>query len=260
MMEYKLLKMEKKEGVGIILFTNAKAMNPTNANSVMELTDAFTKFNNDPEVGAVVITGGDQVFSAGGDIPYMSEATPQDMEVFIGNAHAMCELVTSSPKPYIAAIAGPALGGGTEMAITCDIRIAADNALFGLPEINLGIVPGCGGTQRLGRAIGWSRARYMVLTGEIIDAQTALNIGLVNKVVPTAELQETAFKLARSLARKSPAALRTAKEAMNFAENNSLDYGLEHEQKVWSLLFAGSDQTEGMKAFLEKRRPNYTGK
>lgn len=259
-MEYKLLKMEKKEGVGIILFDNAKAMNPTNPESVAELTAAFTDLNNDPEVKAVIITGGDKVFAAGGDIPYMAEAGVREMEEFIGSAHVMCGLITSSPKPYIAAIAGPALGGGTEISVACDIRIAADNAIFGLPEINLAIVPGCGGTQRLGRAIGWSRARYLVLTGEIIDAQTALSIGLVNKVVPADQLQETAFKLARSLARKSPTALRTAKEAMNYAENNSLDAGLEHEQKVWSLLFAGADQTEGMKAFLEKRKPVYTGK
>lgn len=259
-MEYKLLKMEKKEGVGIILFDNAKAMNPTNPDSVRELTMAFTEMNNDPEVQAVVMTGGDKIFAAGGDIPYMAEASVQEMEEFIHDAHAMVELVTSSPKPYIAAIAGPALGGGTEMSLACDIRIAADNAIFGLPEINLGIMPGCGGTQRLGLAVGWSRARYMVLTGEIIDAQTALNIGLVNQVVPASELQETAFKQARSLARKSPAALRSAKESMNYAQNNALISGLEHEQKVWSLLFAGSDQTEGMKAFLEKRRPKYTGK
>ena len=259
-MEFKLLKMEKKEGVGIILFDNAKSMNPTNPESVRELSVAFTEMNADPEVRAVVITGGEKVFAAGGDIPYMAEASPQEMGEFIGNSHYMCSLITSSPKPYIAAIAGPALGGGTEISIACDIRIAADNVLMGLPEINLGIVPGCGGTQRLGRAIGWSQARYLVLTGEMFDAQTALKIGLVNKVVPAAELQETAFKLARSLARKSPAALRTAKEAMNYAENTFLNVGLEHEQKVWSLLFAGSDQTEGMKAFLEKRRPEYTGK
>lgn len=259
-MDYKLLKMDRKEGVGIIFFDNAKAMNPTNPSTVGELTSAFNELNNDPEVRAVIITGGDKLFSAGGDIPYMADAQVREMEEFIGTAHVMCGLITSSPKPYIAAIAGPALGGGTEISLACDIRIAADNAIFGLPEINLAIVPGCGGTQRLGRAIGWSRARYMVLTGEIIDAQTALNIGLVNKVVPAAELEETAFKLARSLARKSPAALRTAKEAMNYAENNSLTAGLEHEQKVWSLLFAGADQTEGMKAFLEKRKPVYTGK
>lgn len=259
-MEYKLLKMEKKEGVGIVLFDNAKSMNPTNPESVAELTSAFVEMNNDPEVKAVIITGGDKVFAAGGDIPYMAEASVQEMEEFIGNAHAMVELITSSPKPYIAAIAGPALGGGTEISLACDIRIAADNAIFGLPEINLGIVPGCGGTQRLGRAIGWSRARYLVLTGDIIDAQTALSMGIVNKVVPAAELEEAAFKLARSLARKSPTALRTAKAAMNYAENNSLDAGLEHEQKIWSLLFAGQDQTEGMKAFLEKRKPVYTGK
>lgn len=259
-MEFKLMKMEKKEGVGIVLFDNAKAMNPTNPDSVRELTVAFTELNNDPEVHAVVITGGDKVFAAGGDIPYMAEASPQEMEEFISNAHLMCDLVANSPKPYIAAVAGPALGGGTEMTLVCDICIAADNAMFGLPEINLGIVPGCGGTQRLGRAVGWRRASYMILTGEIIDAQTALNIGLVNKVVPAAELQETAFKQARALGRKSPAGIRTAKQAINYAQNNSLTSGLEHEQKIWSLLFAGSDQTEGMKAFLEKRRPVYTGK
>ncbi|CFW96000.1 Crotonase superfamily [Syntrophomonas zehnderi OL-4] len=259
-MEYQLMKMEKKEGVGIILFDNAKAMNPTNPDSVRELTIAFTDLNSDPDIKAVLITGGDKVFAAGGDIPYMAEASVQEMEEFIRSAHAMCELITASPKPFVAAIAGPALGGGTEIAVACDIRIAADNAIFGLPEINLGIMPGCGGTQRLGHAIGWSRARYMVLTGEIIDASTALSIGLVNQVVPAAELQESAFKQARALARKSPAAIRAAKHAMNYAQNNSLDSGLKHEQKVWSLLFAGSDQTEGMRAFLEKRRPNYTGR
>lgn len=259
-MEYKLMKMEKKEGVAIILFDNAKSMNPTNPESVAELTRALIEVNNDPEVRAVILTGGDKVFAAGGDIPYMAEASVQEMEEFIGNAHDMVDLIATSPKPYIAAIAGPALGGGTEVALACDIRIAADNAIFGLPEINLGIVPGCGGTQRLGRAIGWSRARYLVLTGDIIDAQTAFNMGIVNKVVPVAELEEAAFKLARSLARKSPTALRTAKAAMNYAENNSLKAGLEYEQKVWSLLFAGEDQTEGMKAFLEKRKPNYTGR
>ncbi|MEA1960656.1 MAG: enoyl-CoA hydratase-related protein [Bacillota bacterium] len=259
-MEYKLMKLSKKEGVGIVLFDNAKEMNPTNPDSIRELTCAFTDLNNDPEVHAVIITGGDKVFAAGGDIPYMSEASAQDMEEFINNSHMMIELITSSSKPYIAAVAGPALGGGNEMTLACDICIAADNAVFGQPEINLGIVPGCGGTQRLGRAIGWRRAQYMILTGEIINAQTALNIGLVNQVVPASELQETAFKLARSLGRKSPAAIRTAKQAMNYAQNNSLSSGLVHEQKIWSMLFAGSDQTEGMKAFLEKRRPVYTGK
>lgn len=259
-MEYTTLKLERREGVGIILFDNAKAMNPTNPTTLTELTAAVTEFNNDDEVHAVVITGGDNVFSAGGDIPYMSEANPREMEEFIRDAYIMNDLIASSPKPYVAAIAGPALGGGTELALSCDIRIAAENAVFGLPEINLAIIPGGGGTQRLGRAIGWSRARYLILTGEIIDVQTAYQFGIVNKVVPTEELQEFAFKLARSLGRKSPAALRTAKAAMNFAENNSLDAGLEYEQKVWSLLFAGDDQTEGMKAFLEKRRPTYTGK
>ncbi len=258
-MEYKTIKLERRDAVGIILLDNAKSMNSTTSASLKDLAVALHEFNNDPEVRAIVITGGENIFSAGGDIPYMSEASPREMEDFIRDAHLTNNLITSSPKPYIAAIGGPALGGGTELALTCDIRIAAENAVFGLPEINLAIIPGGGGTQRLGRAVGWSRARYLILTGEIFDAAAALEMGLVNKVVPTAELEETAFKLARSLTYKSPAALRTAKEAINYAENNSLDAGLVHEQKIWSLLFAGSDQTEGMKAFLEKRRPVYTG-
>ncbi|HZK43384.1 MAG TPA: enoyl-CoA hydratase/isomerase family protein [Syntrophomonadaceae bacterium] len=258
-MEYKLVKLSKKEGVGTVLLDNAKAMNPTNTDSVRELAAAFTQFNQDPEVKAIVVTGGETVFSAGGDIPYMSEAGPQEMEEFIEGAHGIMNMIASSPKPYVAAIAGPALGGGTEFALACDIRIAADNAIFGQPEINLGIIPGGGGTQRLGLAVGWSHARYLILTGEIIDAKRAFEIGLVNQLVPLAELEDKAFRLARALGRKSPAALRTAKKAMNYAMNNSLDAGLEHEQKIWSLLFAGSDQTEGMKAFLEGRRPTYTG-
>jgi len=259
-MEFKTLIYEKVDGVATVTFNRPEAMNASNAASVTELSKAVDIIENDDEVRAVVFTGGTNVFAAGGDIKYMSEADAQEMERFIARAHALHDRIAASSKPYIAAIAGLALGGGCELALACDIRIAADNAILGQPEINLAIIPGAGGTQRLPRVVGSGWARHLILTGEMIDAQTALKIGLVTKVVAVDELLETARKLAKSLGHKSPGAMSAAKKCLLLSETTDLAAGLAYEQKAWAFLFCSEDQTEGMKAFLEKRRPQYQGK
>ncbi|MGE5381731.1 MAG: enoyl-CoA hydratase/isomerase family protein [Methylocystaceae bacterium] len=259
-MEFKTIIYEKKDGVVTITFNRPEAMNSSNANSVADLSRAVDTIENDDEVRAAVFTGGTNIFAAGGDIKFMSEADPQEMERFIAKAHAMHDRIAASSKVYIAAIGGLALGGGCELALACDIRIAAENAILGQPEINLGIIPGAGGTQRLQRVVGSGWARHLILTGEMIDVQTAFKIGLVTKVVAAEELLETAHKMAKSLGYKSPGAVSAAKKCLALSENTDLSTGLLYEQKAWSFLFCSEDQTEGMKAFLEKRRPQYKGK
>lgn len=259
-MEFKSLIYEKFDSVVMMTFNRPEAMNSSNAQSVSELSLAVDQIEADDTVRAAIFTGGPNIFAAGGDIKYMSEADPLEMEKFIARAHALHDRIAASPKPYIAAIGGLALGGGCELALACDIRIAAENAILGQPEINLSIIPGAGGTQRLPRVVGSGWARHLILTGEMIDAQTALKIGLVTKVVPADELLDTAKKLAKSLSYKSPLAMAAAKKCLLMSETTDLSTGLAYEQKAWSFLFCGQDQTEGMKAFLEKRKPSYTGK
>ncbi|NLB53726.1 MAG: enoyl-CoA hydratase/isomerase family protein [Syntrophomonadaceae bacterium] len=259
-MDLQTLIYEKGDGIATITFNRPKEMNSTNELVIDEMTKVVNDANADDEVGAVIMTGGTNIFAAGGDIKYMSEASPLVAERFIGKCHRMMESMAAAPKPYIAAIAGLALGGGCEIALACDIRLAADNAIFGQPEINLAIIPGGGGTQRLSRVVGSGWARHLILTGEMIDADTAFKIGLVTKVVPVDELMETAKKYAKSLSRKSKGAMAAAKKCLLISDTTDLATGLTYEQKAWAFLFAGEDQTEGMKAFLEKRRPVYTGK
>jgi len=225
-----------------------------------ELSWAVDEIEADGTGKAVIFTGGPNIFAAGGDIKFMSEADPLEMEKFIARAHLRHDKIANSPKPYIAAIGGLALGGGRELALACDIRIAAENAILGQPEINLAIIPGAGGTQRLPRVVGSGWARHLILTGEMIDAQTAYKIGLVTKVVPADQLLETARKMAKSLSHKSPLAMAAAKKCLQWSETSDLPTGLAYEQKAWSFLFCSQDQTEGMKAFLEKRKPSFTGK
>lgn len=259
-MEFKTIIYEKVGGVVTVTFNRPETLNASNAASVAELSAAVDAIENDNEVRAAIFTGGTKLFAAGGDIKYMSEADPQEMERFIAKAHALHDRIAASSKPYIAAIAGLALGGGCELALACDIRIAADNAILGQPEINLAIIPGAGGTQRLNRVVGSGWARHLILTGEMIDAQTAFKIGLVTKVVAADDLLETAKKLAKSLGYKSPGAMSAAKKCLLLSETTDLATGLAYEQKAWSFLFCSADQTEGMKAFLEKRRPQFLGK
>lgn len=259
-MDFKTIKYEKKDGLAVITLHRPEAMNSSNATSIAELNYVTKDIDQDDTVKSALITGGDKVFAAGGDIKFMSEASPLEMEAFIADCHAMHDRIAASPKPYVAAIAGLALGGGCELALACDIRIAAEGAVFGQPEINLAIIPGAGGTQRLTRVVGAGWARHLILTGEMIDVKTAFNIGLVTKVVPVEELQETALKYAKSLGKKSPNAIKSAKKCLQYSENTDMPSGLAYEQKAWAFLFCGEDQTEGMQAFLQKRKPVYRGK
>ena len=260
-MDLKTLTYEKGEdGVATITFNRPKEMNPTNQLTISELNTVVNDANNDDAVTAVIVTGGPNIFAAGGDIKYMSEVGPLEAEAFINKCHLVMDSISTSSKPYVAAIGGLALGGGCEMALACDIRLAADNAVFGQPEINLAIIPGGGGTQRLSRVVGSGWARHLILTGEMIDAKAAFSIGLVTKIVTPEELLETAHKYARSLGRKSKGAMAAAKKCLLLSDTTDLATGLTYEKKAWSFLFGGEDQKEGMKAFLEKRRPEYTGK
>jgi enoyl-CoA hydratase len=259
-MELETLIYEREKDLAIVTFNRPEAMNASNATSVKELNRVVDEIEADDEIKAVVMWGGPKVFAAGGDIKYMSEAKPLEAEKFIARAHAVHDKIAASGKPYVAAIAGLALGGGCELALACDIRIAAENSYFGQPEINIGIIPGAGGTQRLNRVVGSGWARHLILTGEIIDAKTAFKIGLVTKLVPPEELFETAKKFAKSLGHKSPNAVSAAKKCLFLSETTDMPTGLAYEQKAWAFLFGTEDQTEGMKAFLEKRRPNYQGK
>lgn len=259
-MEFKTLILEKVDYLATITFNRPEAMNASNAQSIADLTAAIADIEADDNIKAVIIWGGPKVFAAGGDIKYFSEAGHLEMEAFIAKCHAVHDTIAASAKPYVAAIAGLALGGGLEMALACDIRIATDNAIFGLPEINIGIIPGAGGTQRLPRVVGSGWARHLILTGDMIDAQTAFKIGLVTKIVAADEILETAQKVAKGLAKKSPMGIRSAKKCIALSENVDLPAGLAYEQKAWAFLFSGTDRAEGMKAFLEKRKPVYTCK
>lgn len=259
-MQYENILFVKENGIGIITLNRPQALNATNAQLVMELSTLWDEIEKDDTVRAVIITGSPKAFAAGGDIKFMSSATPLAMEGFIAKAHEMHDKIAFSSKPVVAAIAGLALGGGCELALACDIRIAAENAKFGQPEINLGIIPGAGGTQRLGRLVGAGWARHLILTGMMIDAQAALQIGLVTKVVALEELMHEAKKLASELAAKGAVAMSTAKKCMNHSENVDLPSGLAYEQKAWAFLFSTEDQKEGMEAFLEKRLPVFQGK
>lgn len=259
-MEFQTLLLEKDGYLATITFNRPEAMNASNQQTNADLLAAVADVEADDNIKAVIMTGGPQVFAAGGDIKYFSTAGHLEMEAFIAKCHLVHDIMANSAKPYIAAIAGPALGGGLEMALACDIRIAAENAIFGLPEINIGIIPGAGGTQRLPRVVGSGWAKHLVLTGDMIDAKTAFKIGLVTKVVAPDALMETAKKTAKGLAQKSQMGIRSAKKCLNLSETTDMPTGMAYEQKAWAFLFSGSDRAEGMKAFLEKRKPNYVNK
>lgn len=259
-MEFNTLLYEKENGIGIITLNRPKAFNALNDEIMRELGQLLDAIAADDEVKAVILTGGNKAFAAGGDIAYMLNADPLKAEAFIALCHETIDKIENLDKPVIAAIAGLALGGGCELAMGCDIRIAAEGTKFGQPEINLGIMPGAGGTQRLARLVGPGWAKHLILTGDPIDAAAALRIGLVTKVVPVESLMDEAKKLAAKLAAKGPIAMRMAKKCINYGANVDLPSGLVFEQKTWAFLFATEDQKEGMQAFLDKRKPDFRGK
>lgn len=259
-MAYETILVEIEEGIATITLNRPEVLNALNSQVFIELGEAAQTLSIDNSVRAVIITGGDKVFAAGADIRQMASATAVDVSTGARPSLISFNLIEAMPKPVIAAIAGYALGGGCELTLVADVRIAADNAQFGLPEIKLGILPGGGGTQRLPRLIGAGKAKELIFSGDFITAEEALRIGLVNKVVPVDQLLMEAKKMAKKFASRGAVAIQMAKTCVNEGLRMDLEMGLQYEHKCFSLLFATEDQKEGMKAFVEKRKPNFQGK
>lgn len=257
---YETLLFEKRERVGIITINRPDKRNALNIKTREEGAALLDELRNDASINVVVITGaGDKAFIAGADIAEFAGRTAM-MQRDVMTARSLFTAIDTFPKPIIAMINGYCLGGGCELALACDIRIASETASFGQPEINLGIIPGGGGTQRLTRLVGEGKAMEMILTGEIIDAKSAYQIGLVNHVFPPDVLQAKTMEIANRIAEKSPIALSLAKEAVKLASRSSLDEGLRREVDLFALCFSTEDKNEGVSAFLEKRKPEFKGK
>jgi len=257
-MEYENVLVDLDGPVGVVTLNRPRVLNAFSPALVGELNDALGRLDADPEVRAAVLTGGPRVFAAGADIGDMSERSP--VEQLQRDQTGRWGPVAAFTKPLIAAVNGYALGGGCELALMCDLIVAGDSARFGQPEINLGIIPGAGGTQRWPRTVGKYVAMEVNLGGAPITAQRAYQLGLVNKVVPAEVTIEVARGIAHQLAAKAPVALRLAKESVNRALETSLQEGLAVERKNFYFLFATEDQKEGMRAFLEKRKAQFAGR
>jgi len=243
--------------IALLELNRPKELNALNLQLMAELRDALKGLDADDSVRVIIITGNEKAFAAGADIKQMANKTAIDM--LKADQFSTWDQIRKTTKPLIAAVSGFALGGGCELAMTCDMIIASETAKFGQPEIKIGVIPGAGGTQRLTRAIGKARAMEMVLTGNFISAEEAKAYGLVNKVVPIELYLDEATKLAAQIATMSPIAARLAKEAVNRAFETHLDEGLHFERKNFYLAFSSEDQKEGMQAFIEKRPPKFTG-
>ncbi len=257
-MSYEFILVEREGPVAIVTLNRPQQLNALSYGLIKELALALEALDQDAEIRAIVLTGGEKVFAAGTDIKEMADATPFDDR--LQGRLAFRDRINRISKPVIAAVSGLTLGGGCELAMCCDIIIASETARFGQPEVNLGIIPGSGGTQRLTRTVGKYRAMEMVLTGDFINAAEAHTLGLVTKIVPVEFLIEEAKGIAKKIAAKPPLAVKFAKAAVLKAFETSLGEGLEFERKSFYLLFASEDKREGMKAFIEKRKPEFKGK
>ncbi len=259
-MPYKNLLIENENGITTVIINRPKAMNALNELTLIELQDAFIHLTEDKATQVIIITGsGEKAFIAGADIAAMQSLTALEARQFAKLGHQVMRYIEACPKPVIAAVNGFALGGGCELALGCDIRIAADNARFGQPEVNLGIIPGFGGTQRLARLIGKGRALELILTGNMVDAAESYRIGLANKIVPQEQLLETAKQMATTIISKGSYAVRLAKEAVRNGLEIDLERANQYESELFGLCFATADQKEGMEAFLEKRQADFKG-
>jgi enoyl-CoA hydratase len=260
-MAYENILFQVDQGIATITFNRPKALNALNQALLAELSRALDEIAADEGVRVLVLTGaGEKAFVAGADITELATFTALQAKVFSRAGHVIIAKLQELPIAVMAAVNGFALGGGSEIALACDFIYAADNAKFGLPEINLGLIPGFGGTQRLPRLIGASRAKELIFTGKMISAAEALQIGLVNKVVPAAELMEEALKTARDIAGKGRVSLREAKQAINRGLNTDIATGCSIEVDAFALTLASIDAKEGTAAFLEKRKAVFTGK
>lgn len=258
-MEYQFILVENnyRKHTALVQLNRPKELNALNLQLMLELKDALEKLDKDEEVRCIVITGNEQAFAAGADIKQMESRTAIDLLKI--DQFETWDQIRKTKKPVIAAVSGFALGGGCELAMTCDMIVASESAKFGQPEIKIGIMPGAGGTQRLTRAVGKALAMEMVLTGKFISAEEAKNAGLVNKVVPDELYLEEAMKLAAEVCQMSPIATRLAKESVLKAFDAGLQEGLYFERKNFYMCFTSEDQKEGMKAFVEKRKPEFKG-
>ena len=255
-MAYENIIFEKEENVAVITFNRPEAMNALNNQTRAEFAEAITDVAADEEIKVLILTGSGKAFVAGSDIKEFNKTTP----FMAHNIHRLGEMVEKLPKPVIAAVNGFCLGGGCEIAMGCDIIIASEKAKFGQTEINIGIIPGGGGTQRLQRLIGPCRAKELIFTGDIIRADEADRIGLVNRVVPMDELMPAAKELAKKIAYKSAAALKLAKQAINYGMQAPLESGLKYEYEMYALALSLEDKAEGVSAFIEKRKPKFVGR
>jgi enoyl-CoA hydratase len=255
MAQYETILTETRGRVGLITLHRPKALNALNATVMNEVTAALAAFDADEAIGAIVLTGSEKAFAAGADIKEMNDLDYP--EVFLKDWFGGWTKMSAVRKPIIAAVAGYALGGGCELAMMCDIIIAADNARFGQPEIKLGVIPGIGGSQRLTRAIGKAKAMEMILTGRMMDAGEAERAGLVARIVPAADLLAEAMKTAETIASMSLPSVMLAKEAVNRVYESTLTEGVLFERRAFQLSFATADRKEGMSAFVEKRAPDF---
>ncbi len=259
-MEYKNILFEVEEGIGYVTINRPKALNALNTEVLTELDDVFRKIDADDDVKVAIITGEGRAFVAGADIAQMSDLNGIEGRDMTIQGQKVMELIEAIDKPVIAAVNGFALGGGCELAMACDIRMASEKAKFGQPEVNLGIIPGYGGTQRLPRLVGKGMAKKLIYSAEMIDAQEAYRIGLVEYVVQADELMIEAEKLARTIMSKAPIAIKMAKVAINNGLNTDLKTGVQFEAEAYTSTFVSEDRVEGMKAFVEKRDAEFKGK
>ena len=255
-MAYENIIFEKEDTIAVIIFNRPEAMNALNNQTRAEFAEAIAEVAADDDIKVLILTGNGKSFVAGSDIKEFNKTTP----FMAHNITRLGEMVEKLPKPVIAAVNGFCLGGGCEIAMGCDIIIASEKAKFGQTEINIGIIPGGGGTQRLQRLIGVCRAKELIFTGDIIRADEADRIGLVNRVVPMEELMTVAKEMAQKIASKSAAALKLAKQAVNYGMQAPLESGLKYEYEMYALALSLEDKVEGVNAFLEKRAPKFTGR
>lgn len=258
-MSYETIAVSREGMIGVITLNRPQAMNALSTKMVTELVAALSDFERDEEVRCLVIAGSERAFSAGADIREMAEMTAVQMTMS-GHFFPLWHKVGRYPKPIVGALSGFVLGGGLELAMSLDVLVASETTQLGQPEIDIGIMPGGGGTQRLTRAVGKSKAMEMILTGKRIGAEEAKTLGLVSRVVPREAYLDEAKKLANEIAARSPVAVRLAKMSVNKAFEMALGQGLDFEREVFYLLFASEDAKEGMRAFMEKRKPSFRGK